>query len=259
MRYAAIVEYDGSRFNGWQRQSHAPSVQAAVEAALAYVADEPVRVHTAGRTDSGVHAVGQVIHFDTDKVRSDYGWLRGANTQLSGSAAIKWIQPVADDFHARFSAQSRRYRYIMNTRKAPLGIFSDYVSWYPLDLDIDRMRAALEILHGTHDFSAFRASGCQSKNPVKTMHSLDINRHQEWLWVDVLGDGFLHHMVRNFVGLLLKIGTGEQPVDWAGRVLESRDRTQGGITAKPNGLYFVQASYDSRFGLPQDISPPRFW
>ena len=259
MRYAAIVEYDGSQFNGWQIQPHAPSVQGAVEAALAHVADEPIRVHTAGRTDTGVHAVGQVIHFDSDKMRSNYGWLRGANTRLSDCAAIKWIKPVDDDFHARFSAQSRAYRYILNTRKIPLGILANYVSRYPLELDIQAMRAALQALMGTHDFSAYRASGCQSKDPVKTMYRIEINQHDNWIWLDICGNGFLQHMVRNIIGVLLKIGAGEREICWAEEVLKSKDRTQAGVTAKPNGLYFVEAKYDSRFALLEHITPPKFW
>lgn len=259
MRYAAIVEYDGSQFNGWQIQPHAPSIQAAVEAALAHVADEPVRVHTAGRTDTGVHAMGQVIHFDTDKRRSNYGWLRGANTKLPDSVAIKWINPVDDAFHARFSAQSRRYRYIMNTRKIPLGILADYISRYPVDLDIQPMRQALPALIGEHDFSAYRASGCQSMDPVKTMHTIEINRQDDWIWLDICGGGFLQHMVRNIVGVLLKIGAGERKASWAREVLESRDRKQAGVTAKPNGLYFIEASYDKKFGLPLDMTLPRYW
>ncbi len=259
MRYAAIIEYDGSQFNGWQIQPHAPSVQAAVEVALAHVADEPVRVHTAGRTDTGVHAVGQVIHFDSDKLRSNYGWLRGANTKLPDSVAIKWINLVDDEFHARFSAQSRRYRYILNTRKIPLGILADYVSRYPVDLDLEAMRSALRALIGKHDFSAYRASGCQSMDPVKTMHSIELNQQGDWLWLDICGNGFLQHMVRNIVGVLLKIGAGERDVSWAGEVLESRDRKQAGVTAKPNGLYFVEAKYEKRFGLHESINAPRFW
>lgn len=259
MRYAAIVEYDGSRFNGWQIQPHAPSVQAVVEDALADVADEPVRVHTAGRTDTAVHAMGQVIHFDTDKNRSNYGWLRGANSKLPDSVAIKWIKAVDDDFHARFSAQSRRYRYILNTRKIPLGIFADYVSRYPVELNPEAMRCALQALIGTHDFSAYRASGCQSMDPVKTMYSIELNQRRDWIWLDICGNGFLQHMVRNIIGVLLKIGAGERGISWAAEVLESRDRKQAGVTAIPNGLYFVCATYDKKFALPDDICAPRFW
>lgn len=259
MKYAAIVEYDGSQFNGWQIQPHAPSVQAAVETALGYVADEPIRVHTAGRTDTGVHAVGQVIHFETDKKRSNYNWLRGANTKLPDSVAIHWINPVEEGFHARFSALSRRYRYILNTRKIPLGLFSSYASRYPLKLNVENMRLALQALVGTHDFSAYRASGCQSQDPVKTMHSIEINQQDDWIWLDICGNGFLQHMVRNIIGVLLKTGAGEREIDWAKQVLDSRDRTQGGVTAKPNGLYFVQASYEDKFGLPMAMVPPKFW
>ena len=259
MRYAAIIEYDGSQFNGWQIQPHAPSVQAVVEAALSHVADEPIRVHTAGRTDTGVHALGQVSHFDSDKVRSNYGWLRGANTKLPNCAAIKWISPVEDDFHARFSAQSRAYRYILNTRNIPLGILADYVSRYPLELDIEAMRSALQVLLGTPDFSAYRASGCQSKDPVKTMYRIEINQRDDWIWLDICGNGFLQHMVRNIIGVLLKIGAGEREISWAEKVLESKDRTQAGTTAKPNGLYFVEAQYDQRFAIPEQIAPPKFW
>ncbi len=259
MKYAAIVEYDGSQFCGWQIQPHAPSVQQVVETALAYVADEPIRVYTAGRTDTGVHAMGQVIHFETGKQRSNYNWLRGVNTKLPKGVAIHWINPVPDDFHARFSAQSRRYRYILNTRKVPLGIFSDYVSCYPLNLNLKAMQAALNTLEGKHDFSAFRASGCQSKDPVKTLYTLTLDQKDDWIWLDICGDGFLQHMVRNIVGVLLKIGAEERAVGWAKTVLDSRDRKQGGITAKPNGLYFVQASYAKKFGLPERMMSPKFW
>ncbi len=259
MRYAAIVEYDGSQFNGWQRQPHAPSVQAAVEAALSHVADEPVIIYTAGRTDTGVHAVGQVFHFETDKQRSDYGWVRGANTKLPASIAIVSIHAVSDDFHARFSAISRQYRYILNTRKVPIGLLSDYVSRYPIALDVVKMQAAVKPLVGRHDFSGFRASGCQSGETVKTIHNIDIHQQGDWIWMDLCANGFLQHMVRNIVGVLLKIGAGEREVAWAKEVLDSQDRTKGGTTALPNGLYFVKANYDSKFGLPKAVNPPKFW
>ena len=259
MRHAAIIEYDGSKFNGWQDQPHAPSVQAAVERALSRVADEPIRVHASGRTDSGVHAVGQVVHFDTDKVRTPYNWLRGANSNLPEGVALSWIGPMADEFHARFSARSRRYRYILYTRRIPLGIFSSYVSCYPLDLDLRAMQTGLRALLGTHDFSAYRASECQSKKPVKTLYSIEVDRQGYWVWLDVHGDGFLHHMVRNIVGVMLKIGAGERPPEWAAEVLEGRDRRHGGITARPNGLYFLGVQYPQQFELPVIMTPPRFW
>lgn len=259
MKYAAIVEYDGSQFFGWQFQPHVPSVQEAVETALAYVANEPIRVHTAGRTDTGVHAVGQVIHFETQKQRPNYSWLRGANTKLPKGVAIHWINPVDDQFHARFSTLTRSYRYILNTRQIPLGIFSNYISAYPLELDVQAMRAGLNHLIGEHDFSGYRASGCQSKLPIKIMHSMKIDQQGDWIWLDICGNGFLQHMVRNIVGVLLKIGANERPPVWAQEVLQSKDRTQGGVTAKPNGLYFVQATYDKSFGLPKLITPPKFW
>lgn len=259
MRLAALVEYDGSQFNGWQIQTHVPSVQEALEKGLSHVANAPIRVHTAGRTDTGVHAIAQVIHFDTDKSRSQYSWLRGTNTQLPKGVAMHHIMPVSDDFHARFSAISRQYRYIINTRKIPLGIYADYVSCYPLDLEIKAMRQATKLLIGQHDFSAYRASGCQSMNPIKTIHSLTITRQDDWIWLDICADGFLQHMVRNIVGVLLKIGADEQAPIWAKQVLQSKDRTQGGITAKPNGLYFVQANYAPEFGLLKTSVAPKFW
>ncbi len=259
MRYAALVEFDGSQFCGWQIQSNSPSVQAAVEIALGHVADEKIRVHTAGRTDTGVHAVGLAIHFDTDKQRPAYNWLRGANTKLPKGVAIHWISPVDNEFHARFSANSRRYRYIINTRRTMLGLYSDLVSCYPMELDVSAMQNAAETLIGTHDFSAYRASACQSKNPVKTIHSLELSQSGDWIWLDICANGFLHHMVRNIVGVLLKIGAGERNESWVKEVLDSRDRAKGATTALPNGLYFVQAEYDAKFGLPDAISPPRFW
>ena len=253
-RVALLVEYDGSVYCGWERQPHCESVQAAVERALSRVADEPVRVTCAGRTDSGVHALGQVVHFDTDAVRHGDAWRRGANSNLGAGVAVIGAREVPGDFHARFSARWRHYRYLLLNRPDRASVLRGRVAWDRRPLETDRMREAAGRLVGTHDFSAYRASACQAPSPVRTVHSLDVHRGGSRVWFDVVADGFLHRMVRNIVGVLLAIGAGEAEPAWAREVLESRDRTAGGVTAGPEGLYLVRVGYPARFSLPP-VSP----
>lgn len=258
-RYAACVEYRGTAYHGWQKQSHADSVQERLERAVSRVADEPVSVTASGRTDSGVHAIGQIVHFDAGCVRSQDEWLRGINTYLPKDISVHWVVPVDRTFHARFGSRGRSYRYvILNSRSRP-ALLDGLVTWHRPRLDIVSMQRAAARLTGRHDFSAFRAAECQNRNPVKHVTALDLDRHDAWIWLDISADGFLHHMVRNVMGVLTRIGEGREQPEWARHVLDSRDRTQGGVTAPPDGLYFVSSRYAPGFDLPLPPAICRFW
>ena len=250
MRIVAGVEYDGSGFHGWQRQREAISVQACVEQALSKVADHRIAVSCAGRTDTGVHARGQVIHFDSDAPRSMRAWVMGGNVNLPSSVCLLWAKPVTDDFHARFSAQARSYRYTILNRSSRPALGHAQLTWECRPLDVELMKAGAGYLIGEHDFNAYRALGCQAKSPVRTLHRLDIDRCGDIITLDLCANGFLHHMVRNIAGVLMTIGRGEQSPNWAKEVLDGRDRTQGGVTAHPNGLCFLGVDYPVEFGLP---------
>ena len=250
-RIAAVVEYDGAGFSGWQRQDGVPSVQQAVEAALSQVADEPVRVTVAGRTDAGVHAAAQVIHFDAHARRSDYAWLRGANSNLPDNVALLWAAEVAADFHARFAATGREYHYVILNRPVRPTHLARRVTHEYRALDVARMQVAASYLTGTHDFSSFRAMQCQAKSPVRELRELAVRRHGEFVVIKAAANAFLHHMVRNLAGVLMDIGAGEHEPVWARAVLEARDRTVGGITARPDGLYLTAVDYPERFGIPR--------
>ncbi|WP_041066792.1 tRNA pseudouridine(38-40) synthase TruA [Thiolapillus brandeum] len=255
MRIALGIEYDGSRFHGWQtQQPGVRTVQQALETALSKVADHPVEVHAAGRTDTGVHASCQVAHFDTEAVRKPHGWVMGSNIKLPDDISVLWAREVNEDFHARFSARGRTYRYYILNRLSRPALLAKRVTWVHGPLDADRMHRAGQTLLGTHDFSSYRTVHCQARSPVRTLRSLRVERHGDYIVMEVYADGFLHHMVRNIAGVLLAVGAGDRPVDWAREVLEYRDRTQGGVTASPHGLYFHKVNYDPAFGLPSDTS-----
>jgi tRNA pseudouridine38-40 synthase len=257
MRVALGVEYDGSRFSGWQLQRHAVrTVQGELETALSRVAAHPVRVVCAGRTDTGVHATGQVVHFDTTAEREPRNWLLGANVHLPPDVAVTWARRVDDHFHARFAAQSRRYRYLVLNRQARSSLLAGRATWVHRPLDAARMHAAGQALVGEHDFSSFRAIGCQARSPVRTLHGLDVARFGERLVLTVHANAFLHHMVRNIAGVLIAIGRGDEPVAWAAEVLARRDRTRGGVTAPPDGLYFERVWYPDGFDIPQPAPLP---
>jgi len=254
-RFALALEYDGTAYCGWQTQVGAPSVQAVLEAALSKVANHPVEVVTAGRTDTGVHATSQVVHFDADVDRGERGWLLGANTHLPDDIGTLWIRRVADDFHARFSATARSYRYLILNRSSRPALARHRVCWMRKPLDHDRMDAAAQSLVGTHDFSSFRAAECQSHSPIRRLESIAVTRDGEQLTLQVTANAFLHHMVRNIAGVLLAIGKGDRPVEWAQAVLDARDRRQGGVTAPPQGLYLVGVRYPEIYGLPSEGTP----
>jgi tRNA pseudouridine38-40 synthase len=250
MRVAIGVEYDGRRFHGWQAQGDERCVQDVVEAALSRVADEPIRVRCAGRTDAGVHALGQVIHFDTGARRSERAWVLGGNTALPNDVNLLWAREVPETFNARFSAVDRSYRYLILDRSARSSLLAGRVTWIHRALDAEAMRIAAEPLLGTHDFSSYRAIGCQAKHPVRTITALSVTRRGELIELAVTANAFLHHMVRNIAGVLIAIGRGDRPVGWAQDVLELRNRTLGGATAPPDGLYLAHVGYPPEFGLP---------
>ena len=255
-RIALGVEYDGRGFNGWQRQRHSRGVQQAVEEALAAVADHPVQVHCAGRTDAGVHALGQVIHFDTTAERDPRGWLLGGNSNLDAGIAFTWAQPVDAGFHARFTAQARRYRYVILNRPSRPGLFGGRVSWIREPLDAGAMHAAGQHLLGEHDFSSFRAQGCQSRSPVRRVIEVRVGRSGEYVVLEIEANAFVHHMVRNVAGVLIEIGRGERPGAWAGEVLEARDRTRAGVTAPAEGLYLAAVRYPEPYRFPAPVQAP---
>jgi len=250
MRLALGIEYDGTSYNGWQRQKTGSGVQQRVEKALSVVANHPVDVICAGRTDTGVHASGQVVHFDTDSQRSERGWLLGANTNLPEDVNVTWVAPVSDDFHARFSATSRSYQYKILNRLQRSALHRNRAWWVYEPLDAALMHDAAQQLVGEHDFSAFRAAACQASTAVRTISQISVSRSGDWLTLDVTANAFLQHMVRNITGTLATVGLGEQEVDWVAEVLESRDRKVGGIAAPPHGLTLVGVGYPESFGLP---------
>jgi tRNA pseudouridine38-40 synthase len=244
MRIALGLEYEGSRFCGWQSQAGGGAVQDAVEAAISQVADAATRVVCAGRTDAGVHALAQVIHFDTQAVRPDSAWVRGVNAHLPAGVAVRWAQPVADEFHARFSARGRRYRYLLLNRPERPGLMAGRVGWFHRPLAADAMCAAAAVLLGEHDFSAFRAVECQAKSPIKTLRRAAVVRHGELLVFEFEASAFLHHMVRNLVGALVYVGKGAHPPAWIGELLDGRDRARAAPTFEACGLYFAGVDYD---------------
>ena len=255
-RIAFGLEYQGDAYVGWQSQPTRPSVQGCVEAALARVADAPVSVVCAGRTDAGVHARGQVAHFDTAAARSMRAWVLGANTALPRDISISWAQPVPAHFHARYCAEARTYRYFILNRGARCGLYAHRATWVHQPLDEAAMARAAALLEGEHDFSAFRAAECQAKSPVRRLERLTVQRHEAWLTIEATANAFLHHMVRNIAGLLIAIGKGEAPAAWAAEVLAGRDRRLSAPTAPAEGLYLWSVRYPEAFGLPEPLGGP---
>ncbi len=250
MRVALGLSYDGAAFHGWQVQAGCASVQGCVEQALASFLGHATRVVCAGRTDTGVHALDQVVHLDTPAQRSAYAWLRGLNALLPSSVAVQWAQPVADDFHARFSAQGRHYIYVITTTPQRSPFWHGRAAWVYRSLDVDAMRRAARALLGEHDFSSFRSSQCQAHSPVRQLHALDIAVRGPCIVLYFHGNAFLHHMVRNIVGSLVYVGLGRQPEIWLGEVLALRDRRQAAPTFSAAGLYLAGVDYAAGTGLP---------
>ncbi len=259
MKISLGIEYDGSAFCGWQVQQGVDTVQQAVEKAISKVAAHPVTVVCAGRTDTGVHASGQVVHFESDAPRDMRAWVFGANANLPKQVSVVWAQPVDNDFHARFSATRRRYRYVIFNRAVRPTFLAWRTAWEFRPLDEARMAQAARHLVGEHDFSSYRALACQAKSPVRCVHSLEVSREGQLVFIDIEANAFLHHMVRNIAGVLMDIGAGKHDPDWAREVLEARDRTLGGVTAPPHGLYLVHVTYPKKFDLPGVSQTPAVW
>ncbi|MGM0634016.1 MAG: tRNA pseudouridine(38-40) synthase TruA [Pseudomonadota bacterium] len=259
-RIALQVEYDGAEFCGWQRQSSPPlpSVQAAVEQALSRVANHPVRVLCAGRTDAGVHATAQIVHFDAAIDRGPKAWVRGGNSHLPPGVRIRWTGAVSHEFHARFSALSRRYRYVMIESEVAPALLNRQVTHVRGNLDETRMQRAAEALIGEQDFSAFRAAGCQSNTPFRCVNHVRVLRHGAFLVLDISANAFLQHMVRNIAGTLIAVGHGDRPVEWVSELLAGGDRRKSSPTASPCGLYLVEVRYPDEYGLPRPVPGPFF-
>ena len=254
MRVALGIEYDGTDFFGWQRLAHGPSVQAEVEAALSFVADHLVEVTCAGRTDAGVHARCQVVHFDTHAMRDTRAWALGATTRLPRAVAVLWARAMPDDFHARFSARARRYRYVILNRAIRPALDARILAWERVPLDADAMHAAAQALVGEQDFSSFRAVSCQARHARRNVTHIEVRREGEQVIVEIEANAFLHHMVRNIVGSLLEIGRGERPAGWIEELLAARDRNVAGVTAMPQGLTFIGPRYPSEWKLPSEVT-----
>ena len=253
MRVAAGVEYCGARYSGWQKQNHAPSVQDAVERALAEVANHPVVANCAGRTDAGVHALNQVTHFETEAQRDDHAWVFGANSHLPADISLTWAKPVPPDFHARYSATSRIYRYLILNRPARPGLARRLAAWERRPLDLERMTQATASLLGEHDFTSYRAKSCQAKNPVRKVTRLALSREGDWIAMVIEANAFLHHMVRNIAGVLMAIGMGKHAPGWEAEVLAARDRERGGVTAPAAGLYLAGVNYPAAYAIPAGV------
>lgn len=251
MRIALGIEYNGSAFCGWQTQSSGCAVQDALERALAVIAGDRIATICAGRTDAGVHALAQVVHFDCNAARPESAWVRGTNTALPAGAAALWAQPVPAEFNARYSALERCYRYVLLNHPVRPAVNQGRVGWFHAPLDIDRMREAAPLLLGEHDFSAFRSSECQAKSPVRTLRRLDIRRSGDYVVFELAANAFLHRMVRNIVGCLVYVGKGRHAPAWLGDVLAGRNRALGAPTMDAAGLYLAHVSYDAGWGLPQ--------
>ena len=252
-RIACRIEYNGAAYNGWQTQPHldVSTVQQELEAGLSAVAGTALRVHCAGRTDTGVHGHGQVVHFDAPVARAPKSWVLGANAEMAPDVRVHWAVPVVADFHARFSATARRYRYIIANALVRPALLPGQVTWHRRPLDAQLMHTEAQVLLGEQDFSAFRAAACQSSTPMRDVHSVSVFRRGQLVVVDIKANAFLHHMVRNIVGSLMAIGSGRQPPGWIAGLLVGRDRTVAADTAPPDGLYLVEVEYPSAFGLPE--------
>ncbi len=253
MRIALGVSYHGTPYNGWQSQPDGNTVQDQLESALSTFADQAVATLCAGRTDAGVHGLMQVVHIDTPVQRDEFSWVRGTNSFLPRDIAVQWARGVPDTFHARASALSRRYAYVLLESPVRPSLEAGRVGWVFRPLDAQAMRQAAGLLLGEHDFTSFRASACQALSPVKTLHRIDISRRGAYWRFDFEGNAFLHHMIRNIMGCLVLIGQGLQPPDWMTQVLAARDRDAAAPTFAPDGLYFLGPRYAPDWGLPEHV------
>ncbi|MCH9757445.1 MAG: tRNA pseudouridine(38-40) synthase TruA [Gammaproteobacteria bacterium] len=258
MRIALIVEYDGSQYHGWQSQPGLRTVQGVLEQALTQVANHEVRVVYSGRTDTGVHATHQVVHFDVDGTRNIRAWVHGANALLPKDVCVKWGQEIADDFHARYSAVARRYRYVIYNAAIRQSLLQGNVTWQSRRLDHNLMQEAAQCLLGKHDFTSFRAVQCGAETPVREIQKIEVFRRGDLVILDIKANAFLHHMVRNIAGVLMAVGQGRQEVAWVDEVLRAKDRKRGAETAPPYGLYLVDVTYPGKFKLASLMVGPWF-
>jgi tRNA pseudouridine38-40 synthase len=258
-RVVLAIEYRGSDYHGFQTQPNGVNtVQQALEKALSKVADEKITLVCAGRTDAGVHATHQIIHFDTLAKRPEKAWVLGTRPHLPDTIGVRWAKNVPPHFHARFSALNRTYRYLLSDSKTSSALLHDQVTWSSRPLNLEKMREAADYLIGQHDFTSFRATQCQAKSPVRTLHYLRLIRRGDLIVLEVQANAFLHHMVRNIVGALLAVGTGDKPALWVAEVLAARDRAKASVTAKPHGLYLVCVDFPEEFDLPKNNPGPFF-
>ncbi len=255
-KYAIGVEYSGANYCGWQQQKHCFSVQQHLQEAIGFVANHPIQLVCAGRTDAGVHAMEQIAHFDSDSKRDRRAWILGSNCRLPRDIRIRWIVPVNAKFHARYSAVARSYRYIVLNSEVPSAIFHDRCHWDYRPLNHQQMHDCAQVMLGEHDFSSFRAVGCQAKSASRNIHSVDVSRQGELIYIDIKANAFLYHMVRNIAGSLMVVGRGERPVDWFSELLVAKDRNLAGITAPATGLYLLRAFYPEPFILPNLAQKP---
>lgn len=250
MRYVVNLEYAGEHYHGWQKQKNIPNtIQQHVETAISSVANQEISVTCAGRTDKGVHATNQVIHFDSDADRSDHAWLCGINSNLPHDIAVNWLKPISEDFHARFSASARRYNYWIYNNPTRSAILHDKITWHLQPLQLEAMQQAAKYLIGEHDFSAFRAASCQANSAMRNVTEIIISQQDKLIKIDIAANAFLHHMVRNIVGSLFEVGEGKQTPQWLAEVLATKDRNQAGITAPADGLYLVDISYPDEYKI----------
>ena len=249
-RIALGIQYDGSAFYGWQSQPHGKTVQDALERALREFAQTRLQTVVAGRTDTGVHGLGQVAHFDTELDRTDFSWVRGTNAFLPKAVAVQWAKPMPETFHARFSAFERTYYYALYVHPVRSPMLTGRAGWVHTPLDVGAMRAAATYLIGEYDFSAFRSSECQAKTPVKHLYQIDVRQQGDFIHFRFRANAFLHHMVRNLMGCLVAVGRGRHPAEWMADVLASRDRNQAAPTFMPDGLYLAQVGYPQEFAVP---------
>ncbi len=250
-RIALGIEYNGQGFYGWQSQENLKTIQGSLESALSHIANEPITLFCAGRTDAGVHATGQVAHFDTKAVREMRAWTFGTNALLPREIAVTWAQIVPENFHARYTALSRRYRYIIYNYPARPAILSGRVAWHYGPLDVSVMNQAGQYLIGEQDFSAFRSAQCESKTPMRNVQSLSVVRTGDYIIIEIMANAFLHHMVRNIVGVLIAVGSKTKEPQWVKTVLESKDRRQAAATADAAGLYLTHVNYPALYSLPE--------
>jgi len=255
-KFATGIEYSGTAYSGWQRQKHAPSIQQHVEDAIGYVADHRVQLVCAGRTDAGVHALEQVAHFETTAQRDERAWLLGSNSRLPGDIRIKWVLAVNDSFHARFSATARSYRYIILNSPVASALLHDRASWEYRPLNHQTMHEAAQVLLGEHDFSAFRAAGCQAKSASRCIQNIELQRQDDLIYLDIKANAFLYHMVRNIAGSLIAVGRGEHSIEWFSSVFSSKDRNMAEVTAPATGLYFLRAHYPDQIKFPNQAKKP---